>query len=221
MNSTIHHPLSGFSSASNSSYCSGHCNYNICQKIEQYDKNGVYLCDPIRNNIINDGNFIRILYSNSLFTLNGIYILFPLNVLSIEKYYNKLKCNFNISQHKSLIEQIRMIEYDILKKVCKNKIPHYKIFDQLKNGNIKIFNDEVSFWNEDPVKNNNSMTPPSSNELHTNTSHPVPSGFDGGSKNHAKTINESLEFILKISGIWESEMNYGITFKFIKVNQFL
>ena len=49
-----------------------------------------------------------------------------------------------------------------------------KIYEQLKNGNIKIFNDIG--------------------------------------------IKSSCSFILKISGIWETFSNYGLTYKFVKVD---
>ena len=41
---------------------------NIVKNIEQYNDDCVYFCDPIKNTIMNDGNFIRILYSTPLFT---------------------------------------------------------------------------------------------------------------------------------------------------------
>ena len=57
----------------------------------------------------------------------------------------------------------------------KNKISQLKIHEQLKNGNIKLFNEVTN-------KNN-------------------------------------CSFILKISGIWETHSNYGLTYKFIKINK--
>ena len=47
---------------------------NIIKNIEQYNEDNVYFLEPIKNNIMNNGNFIRIIYSTSLFVLNGIYI---------------------------------------------------------------------------------------------------------------------------------------------------
>ena len=88
---------------------------------------------------------------------------------------NSIKNAFNINTHKELIEKIKLIEENLLKKIeINNKIPQFKIFDQLNNGNIKFFCDSVS-------KSNNS-------------------------------------FILKISGIWETHTNYGLTYKFTKIN---
>ena len=89
---------------------------NIVKKIEQYDENNIFLCEPIKNNIISDGSFIRILYSTNNVVFNGIYLLITLNDLTCEKYYTKYKCIFNVSTHKDIINDIKTIEEGILKK---------------------------------------------------------------------------------------------------------
>jgi hypothetical protein len=145
---------------------------NIVKKINQFDDNNLFFCEPIKNNIMNEGNFIRILYSTHSMVLNGIYLLLLFNDVICEKYYNKYKCSFNININKDIIDGIKTIEENILKKYyIKNKTPQFKIYEQLNNGNIKIFND---FGNK---------------------------------------TNEA--FILKISGIWETAKNYGLTYKFM------
>jgi hypothetical protein len=122
---------------------------NIVKKIDQYNTDHIYFCDPIKNNIMNDGYFIRIIYSSPLFMLNGIYIAININHITIERYYNKFKCIFDVNIHKDLIEKLHIIEENIIKKInIKGKIPQYKIFEQLKNGNIKIFSD-----NNDKITN--------------------------------------------------------------------
>jgi hypothetical protein len=148
---------------------------NIVKRIDQYDENNVFFCEPIKNNVMNEGNFIRILYSTYNVVFNGIYLLLTLNDISCEKYYSKYRCNFNVLHHKDIIDNLKIIEEDLLKKYdAPDKIPQYKIYEQLKNGNLKIFTDV-------------------------------------GNKNMSS-------FILKISGIWETQYNYGLTYKFIKVN---
>ena len=57
-------------------------NMNIIKTIEQYNENYVFFFEPIKNNILNDGNFIRIVYSTPYFTLNGIYLLISLAIIS-------------------------------------------------------------------------------------------------------------------------------------------
>jgi len=149
---------------------------NIVKNLNQYNDNYVIFCDPIKNTIMSEGNFIRILYSTNNLSLNGIYLLINLNNIFCEKYYNKYKCIFNVEGHKILIEKIKSIEENILKKlenVFHNKFPQYKIYEQFKNGYLKVFQE---------IQNKSDVC-----------------------------------FILKISGVWEINSSYGLTYKFINL----
>ena len=147
---------------------------NIVKTLDQYNENCVYFCDPIKNNIMNDGTFIRIIYSTPLFVLNGIYISINIGIISIEKYYNKFKCTFELNQHSDIIDRLRSLEECLLTKAnIIGKISQYKLYEQLRNGNIKVFS-------ESPEKINNT-------------------------------------FLLKITGIWETENEYGLTYKFLNI----
>ena len=77
--------------------------------------------------------------------------------------------------HKELINQLKILEENLINK-CEfyNKIPQYKIYEQLINGSIKLSND---------IGN-----------------------------------RSQCNLILKISGIWETQDKYGLTFKFVKIN---
>ena len=146
---------------------------NLLVRTDQYNIDNVYFCDSIKNNIIVNGNFIRILYSTSKFTMNGIYILLNFDNFYIEKYYNKYKYTFDTMVNSELINFVRNVEKDILTKLnIRDKCPVYKIYDQLKIGAINIITDKMEF-------------------------------------------NENI--ILKISGIWETDTEYGITYKFINI----
>jgi hypothetical protein len=146
---------------------------NLVKSINQYNEDNIYFCEPIKNNVMNEGKFIRILYSTHNIVLNGIYLLIHINDITCDKYYNKYKCNFNTLHNKDIIDNIKTIEENILRKIEIKKIPQLKIYEQLRNGNIKLFNE----------------------------------------------VNKSFcSFILKISGIWETQFNYGLTYKFIKIN---
>jgi hypothetical protein len=147
---------------------------NLTITLEQFDNEYVYICESIKNNIMNEGVFYRILYSTNLFSCNGIYILLNINYLSIERYYNKYKYNFDITNYEFLINKIKEIEYSILQKISlENKYYNLKIYEQLKNGSLKI-------------------------------------DMDNSSNCKSNLI------ILKISGIWETKNEYGLTYKFIK-----
>jgi hypothetical protein len=50
----------------------------------------------------------------------------------------------NHVSNKEIIEKIKIIEENILKKyMLPNKTPHFKIYEHIRNGNIKIFCDTV------------------------------------------------------------------------------
>ena len=148
---------------------------NIVKRIDQYDNNSIFFCEPIKNNVMNEGNFIRIIYSTNNVVLNGIYLLITLNDITCDRYYTKYKCSFNVANHKEIIDNLKIIEEDLLKK-CEitDKSPQFKIHEQIKNGNLKIFSDICN--------------------------------------------KSTCLLILKISGVWETQNNYGLTYKFIKIN---
>jgi hypothetical protein len=108
--------------------------------LDQFNENDVYFCEPIKNTVMINANFIRIFYSNQLFTLNGIYLFIPIFDFHVEKYYNKYKCIFNGNSYINIILKIKQIEELILNKLnIKNKIAQYKIYNQLTNNFIKVF----------------------------------------------------------------------------------
>ena len=45
---------------------------NIIKSIDQCNMNSIYFCEPIKNNVIINGSFTRILYSSDIFTMNGV-----------------------------------------------------------------------------------------------------------------------------------------------------
>lgn len=147
---------------------------NLVNTIDQYNDNYVYFCEPITNNIMNDGKFIRIIYSTPFCMLNGIYIYINITIISVEKYYNKFRCIFDQNYYRDIVERLKIMEECLLKKVnISGKRPQYKMDEHLRTGSIKVF----------------SETPD-------------------------KIIDK---FLLKIAGIWETNTEYGITYKFITI----
>jgi hypothetical protein len=141
--------------------------------INQFNNDYIFISEPIKNNIIHQSLYYRILYSNNLFTLNGLYIILDIQYNSIEKYFNKYKCTFDINTYKHYIEQLKQIELNILSKNSNSKHFSLKIYEQLKNGVIKFFSEEYN--------------------------------------------KQQYNIILKISGIWETDTQCGLTYKFISI----
>jgi hypothetical protein len=150
---------------------------NVLIPFEKFDINYIYYLDSVKNNIIDNSNFIRVIYSNELFMLNGIYIQINLIIIGIDKHFNKYKYLFDVEKNKNEILRICSIEKEILDKFYLSfkttiglKKPVYKIAEQVNSSSIKLFT-EIN--------------------------------------------NINMLYILKISGIWENDVEYGITYKFI------
>ena len=127
--------------------------------------NNIYFSDIIKNTVIENGKFIRLIYSSSSVILNGIYINIPfiINKSSCNKYY------FNFCDVNDCKKNLLNIEKLVLNKYNTQKNKIYKLAQQLDQNTIKLFN----------------------------------------------YIENYNKIILKISGLWEDENNYGLTYKFI------
>ena len=143
---------------------------NAIINLNQYNENCLFFCEPIKNNVMTEGEFSRIIYADTCVTMNSIFLRMPFEVTGVCKYYSKHKYTIELTNE---INKIKQMEATILQKMNKNhKKPQYNIYDHLLSGCIKI-----------------SDTPP--------------------------TNLENVNIILKISGIWETETECGITYKFI------
>jgi|688.fasta_scaffold490760_1 hypothetical protein len=146
---------------------------NISLNKEDFSIDNVYFYEPIKNSIIENSSFIRVIYSNELMAINGIYIKIDFDNVTKTNDFSKQKITININDNLKIINYIKSIEIEILEKInIERKKKIYKINEQLMTGYIK----------------------------------------------HLIDNKYANCFILKISGIWESENEYGLTFKFIEIN---
>jgi len=96
---------------------------NIALSVKDLSIDDIFFLDPIKNIIINNSKFIRIIYSNNLLTLNGIYLICNID--------NKDKIN-----NHGLLLYIQNLEDNILNKFSKEKIKNYKIREYFNNNFI-------------------------------------------------------------------------------------
>jgi hypothetical protein len=142
--------------------------------------NNVYILEPKRNMIM-EGVFSKLIYSNENFTMNGIFILFPIEVSNIEFMGNKKQIKINpYSQYNGQIIQdfsrleCRILEYYKQTKQCNRKILN-SLSKQMYSGYMKIYKE-----------------------------------YD---KDQSTTYATHVTYLLKISGIWETDENIGLTYK--------
>jgi hypothetical protein len=144
--------------------------------IKDFSVDNIFFLESRENNIMN-GNFIKILFSNEEFTMNGIYIDFPIHNYEKKVFNNKKILFFDVMTHSELISQFSKIENDIIQSFVKN--------ESIKNKNIarkKIVNTIQT-----PMKN--------------------------GMMKYYNYNGETSKFYIKISGVWETENDIGITYK--------
>lgn len=143
--------------------------------IEKFNLDNIFFQSAIKNTVIDNSIFIRIIYSDEMFSMNGIFIDMPIEITTTERYFNKYKCNFDVNQNMNQITKIIALEQKLLTKLnVQNKIMKFSISEQLKTGHIKLFSSEP--------------------------------------------VSPGSKIILKVSGVWENEFEFGLTFKFSAVN---
>ena len=68
---------------------------NVILSLDDISIHNIHFQESVKNTIMEGSDFIRIIYSNELFSLNGVYIEFELDTAYIDKYFNKYKHNLN------------------------------------------------------------------------------------------------------------------------------
>ena len=134
----------------------------------------------VRNTVMTNSNFIRLVYSDGVMALNGIHVIARLHPLRIEQYFNKYKCTIDLKKSAREAQAISTLEQMVLDQAgIRGKVPVKRITEQLQQGHFKLFS-----------------------EAHR-------------SPHSASRAQHVL--VLKMSGIWETATEYGVTHKFIEL----
>lgn len=122
---------------------------NIAYKLDQLSLHNLFFMDS-KKNIIMDGKFTKVLYSDDLITTNGISIIIPFHNTSLDKTYNKTMLKFQTTDpmNAKLCNELAWIEKYILdyyKQITSNtKTSTTTLNDHMKNGNVKIYRDSTA-----------------------------------------------------------------------------
>jgi len=111
--------------------------------IKEFDINNIFFLEKTKNNILNGGDFYRVLYSTNSVTLNGIFLLLDFKITGYENYFNKIKCHLEPSKNDEYIKIIKDLEHRLLSDYCeldkfKNDL---QITQQLESYTIKLINE--------------------------------------------------------------------------------
>ena len=103
---------------------------NLVLDINQVTYNNIFFYESVKNTIMNDSEFIRIIYSNNDIILNGIYI----------------KIDINKHENSNIVNIIDQLEQSILKQYNPNKLQNNKLKDQLIYNINKISKDNECIY---------------------------------------------------------------------------
>lgn len=123
---------------------------NIILDISQFQIQNLFFLDS-KKNIIMDGKFTKIIYSDELLTTNGIYISTSFNSPSIDKLMNKniLKFPNSDKSNARLVCELSQIEQSIIeyyKHISKNnKTSVLSLSDNIKNGCVKLYKEYFNY----------------------------------------------------------------------------
>ena len=159
---------------------------NILLYSNDFDISNIYFLDK-KTNMIMDGVFTKIIYSNNCISMNGLYIDVPIKNI-INKNNSKNIIQFDAISNKEIIHKIIDIEKQLLhyyvqyfslshekrETNMQNKTIIYNLKNQIQNGSIKYYK-EYDCYSQKPCS-----------------------------------------FYIKFSGIWENQSEIGITFKLIE-----
>jgi hypothetical protein len=199
--------------------------------IHKVNTQNIYFADK-RKNIIVDGDFVKILYSTESFEMNGLYILVELDALVSSQQWI-LQSTSQLMQKNSIIfspvsiknemmvRRLCQIEQDIVKRYiasyCPSKTATYLLKTQLMGSSIKYHSENMIIrkYSDDSLTKQCVLPSVSLQGLknHSTALH-IRSGI-ADSLNPTRCAYGIENCILKISGIWETATNVGITMKFI------
>jgi hypothetical protein len=112
----------------------------------------IYFLDS-KNNILMDGIFTKIIYTNEWFVMNGLYINLPIEIQGVDTNHYKQTIFFSVSQYSTLLHQLDLLEQHILSKYIPTESTKHKSFlliQSLKLGFFRIFKGEKNVF---PTKN--------------------------------------------------------------------
>ncbi len=236
---------------------------NITLSIDQFIPRCIYFGEPVQNTIMENSRFVKLIYSDQIVIMNGLYFEIPLNITNKTIYFRRNKYFFDMNNEaaQNIIKGAQDIELAILEKYMGSRQSIYSkehesllsknmkpmVYDSFQHGCIKSESGSEFNSNEDSNVDASSTTRTSGNTTSSSlaTAHPsyhlkkqrimkhtfetdsFPDICENTTSATSLTKEETSEekesevsftswhVILKVSGIWESMTEFGLTYKFI------
>lgn len=160
---------------------------NILLHANDFNISNIYFLDK-KTNMIMDGVFTKIIFSNNCLSMNGIYIDFSIKNVMTNRIQSKNIIQLDIINNKDIIQKL----CDIEKQLLAYYVQYFTSVSDVNDKRVNIQNKTITYT----LKNQ----------------------FQNGSIKYYKEYEYSKSglFYIKISGIWENQSEIGITFKIIE-----
>lgn len=127
---------------------------NVVINIEDINKRNIYFYDQVDNKVMSDSSFVQTGYSNTLFTLSGIYISTKFNVTRVDRYFKKHKYTLDNISNNCVIDNLIKIEKMILENIDRpDLVKVYKLKEQLASSTLLVFEGCVASTNSHQLGN--------------------------------------------------------------------
>ena len=157
----------------------------IAENIDNVNIYNLIISHPTANSIIPESKYYKLLYSTNDLTFYSLYVEITFKGITVN--YSDNLITINKMENRDIIYKLKLLEINILKNLnLYNKKCNYKLGESLDNNIIKYVN---NYENISISHNKDTI--------------------------NSNSISKNTNIILKISGIWESNNYYGISFKFI------
>ena len=163
---------------------------NVVISTTEYNLSQIYFTEKKPNTHIPKSTFNRITYSTNDFIMNGVYIQFELYIRQIEQ-------NFNSNIYNSYFDPFHEHNDKLI-----------SIFQNIETGILEKWLRLENYTATEPVLTRN---------MATDIIQQLRKGVISVWKNDLQYSDKPQfqHFIIKISGIWENDDGYGLTYKFI------
>jgi hypothetical protein len=169
---------------------------NLLLYINNVNLSQIYFLDK-KTNIIMDGVFTKILYSNNSMIMNGLYIDFPVKNIMTNRINTKNIIQLDTVNNKDIFQRLIDIEKQLL-------IYYIQYFSPLQS--------EFQTSEKRNSIQNKTLVYTLKNQLHN--------GYMKYYKEY-DYYSKPGSFYIKISGIWENQSEIGITFKLIEYHKLI
>jgi len=162
---------------------------NLVLDYSQFQIGNVHFLDT-KTNIIIDGIFTKMVYLDDIVSLNAIYIVFPCKCY-IDRSMNRNNVMFSLNtfENQEIIELEASILNNYMKYYQISKRMNTSLASQISNGRTRLYKEGTPRMND--------------GSANTNGNEPED--------------NSHIQIVLKISGVWETDDEIGITHKFVEM----